>query len=100
MKEIGSTSPKKALQKAAQTAHKYAATLFLLFLLGIYGFLGWRIVSFTQAEPDQSEVTAQLKTSGVPKVDPDVVKKMQQLKDNSVNVQTLFDQARENPFQE
>jgi predicted negative regulator of RcsB-dependent stress response len=82
------------------TARKNAAFIFLIFLLAIYGFLGWRILQLLQAEPDASSVSAKLQTVGVPKVDPDVVQKMEDLKDNNVNVQTFFDNARSNPFQE
>lgn len=80
--------------------YHYAAVLFLLFLVVIYGFLAWRTLSLSQTEPDQSAVTTELKTAGVPKIDQDVLNKIQQLQDNSVSVQTLFDQARNNPFKE
>lgn len=99
MKNIQLT-PKETLLKTAHAAHRYALVMFLILLLAVYGFLLWRIAYFSGLEPDQAEVSAQLKTAGVPKIDPAVVKKMQDLKDNSVNVQTLFDKARDNPFQE
>jgi predicted negative regulator of RcsB-dependent stress response len=79
---------------------KNAPVVFLVFLIAIYGFLAWRITQLLQAEPESSAVSAQLKTVGVPKVDPDVVRKMEELKDNNVSVKSLFDDARSNPFQE
>lgn len=91
---------KDQLLAYVHTARKYAALAFLLFLVAIYGFLGWRIVSLTGEEPNQADVSTQLKTVGVPKVNQDVVDKMQKLDDNSVSVHTLFDQARQNPFSE
>lgn len=95
-----SLDPKELAHKTTLVARKYSVLLFVLFLVSIYGFLGWRINYYSQIAPDQNDITAQLKTAGVPKVDPEVVKKIQQLQDNSVNAQTLFDQARDNPFQE
>ncbi len=95
-----SISPKELAQKAADSAHKHAAIVFILFLLTVYSFLSWRIVHFSQQEPATSDVTTQLKTAGVPKVNPEAIRKIEQLKDNSVSVQTLFDQARNSPFQE
>jgi predicted negative regulator of RcsB-dependent stress response len=80
--------------------HRYAVPLFMLFLLAVYGFLSWRIYTLNQVAADESAVTKQLKTAGVPKINEDVLKKIEQLQDNSVEVQTLFDQARSNPFQE
>ncbi|HSH55277.1 MAG TPA: hypothetical protein VK983_00465 [Candidatus Limnocylindrales bacterium] len=95
-----SINPKELFRKSATTAHKYALVGFLVFLVSVYGFLSWRILYFSQLEPDQSEVTNQLKTAGVPKINEDAIRKIEQLKDNSVSVQTLFEQARDNPFQE
>lgn len=93
-------SPKDQLAHYLHTLHRYAPLFLFLFLLGIYGFLSWRIITLTQAKPAPSAVSAELKTVGVPKVDEDVVRKMEQLEDNSVSVQALFDDARSNPFQE
>lgn len=83
-----------------QAARRYAPLAFIVFLVAIYGFLSWRIVSLVQAAPDESAVSSQLQTVGVPRVDKELVTKIQQLEDNSVSVQTLFDQARQNPFSE
>ncbi len=94
------TSYKKSGLKILHTASRYSALFFILFLLGVYAILAWRVVYFTQMDPDPSAVSAQVKSAGVPKVDPEVVKKIEQLKDNSVSVQTLFEQARSSPFKE
>lgn len=91
---------KVSLGKTGARARRYAVPLFLLFLIGIYSFLAWQIVTLNQVEPDPSVVSAKLKVAGVPRIDEDVLNKIQQLQDNSVEVQTLFDQARSNPFQE
>ncbi len=93
-------SPKESLIKAVNAVHSYAALLFIIFVIVIYGFLTWRIAYYSQLEPSQTDVMTELKTAGVPNVNPEVIKKIEQLKDNSVTVQALFDQARDNPFQE
>lgn len=81
-------------------ARNNAPLIFFVFILAIYGFLAWRIVQLMQAEPSSSDISVQLQTVGIPKVDPTVVKKMEDLKDNNISVQALFDNARSNPFQE
>lgn len=91
---------KDQLRRYLHVLHRDAPLFIIVFLIAIYGFLSWRIVTLLQAEPDDSQVSSQLQTIGVPKVDPDVVSKINQLEDNSVSVQTLFDQARQNPFNE
>jgi hypothetical protein len=90
-------------EKLSDIFHKvgrYRIFLFFLLLAAVYGFLFYRIGALNNAEPDPASLTAQNQTAQVPRIDPDVVKQLQQLQDNSVNVQTLFDQARSNPFQE
>lgn len=81
-------------------ARQNAPVIFIVFLVAIYGFLAWRIMQLMEATPSSSDVSAQLQTVGIPKVDPTVVQKMEDLKDNNISVQTLFDNARSNPFQE
>lgn len=82
-----------------RVARKNAPLIFVVFLIAVYGFLAWRITSLLQTEPDPNAVSAQLQSVDV-KVDATALKKMEQLKDNNVSVQTLFDNARSNPFQE
>ena len=91
---------KEKLFQYLSVVRNNAPIAFVIFLVAIYGFLAWRISQLLQAEPNASAVSAQLQNVGVPKVDPDVVNKMQQLKDNNVSVKSLFDDARSNPFQE
>ena len=95
-----SISFKEKLAHVTRVVHRYIIVVFLLFLVGIYGFLAWRVISLNQTEPNAADVSAQLKTASVPHIDTDVVNKIQQLQDNSVSAQSLFDQARQNPFQE
>lgn len=79
---------------------RYAVALFLLLLVAVYGFVLLRVLELRNVQPSDADVTAQVQASVTPHVDPTVVKQMQALQDNSVNVQALFDQARNNPFQE
>jgi hypothetical protein len=76
----------------------YKVFLFFLLVAALYGFIVFRINTFSNTPPSTSEETAQ--GTAQPHIDPDTVAKIQSLQDNSVNVQSLFDSARENPFQE
>src|SRR5688500_13436406 len=91
---------KERILHVLSALRRYSLVMFLLFLLGIYGFLSLRVLSLTQAQPDPTAVSAKLKTAGVPHIDPEALKKIQDLEDNSVEVQTLFEQARNSPFEE
>jgi hypothetical protein len=99
MKDNLSEYKDKAL-KYLNIARRNAAFMFILFLVGIYGFLAWTFLGLYGTQPDETTIQAELKAIGIPKVDTEVAKKMEQLEDNSVSAQTLFDEARKNPFQE
>lgn len=87
------------LVKASGVLSRYAAILFFLLISIVYGFVVLRISSLANIQPSQSDIDAQTKSTPVPRVDPKVAEQLQSLEDNSVNVQTLFNEARNNPFQ-
>ncbi|HSX43702.1 MAG TPA: hypothetical protein VLE69_00160 [Candidatus Saccharimonadales bacterium] len=83
-----------------QQMRQYLPLIFIVVLLGLYGFLVFQINSVTSAEPTDDAVTEKLQTVQRPKIDQSTVDKLQQLQDNSTEVQTLFKETRDNPFQE
>ncbi len=97
-KESGMHSITKSIGDAAKRIGPYKAILFFIFIAAMYGFIVYRISVLSSIAPDTSAVT--VSSTKAPHIDPAVVQKINELQDNSVNVQTLFDQARQNPFQE
>lgn len=85
--------------KAIGMVSRYAVVLFFVLVAGVYGFVILQINLLSSAQPSQSDIDAQVTATPVPRIDPKVAEQLEQLKDNSVNVQALFDQARQNPFQ-
>lgn len=79
---------------------KYGHVIFIVTALASYSFLVWRINSLSQAKPSQDQLTEKLNDIRLPKIDQSVVDKLKQLEDNSVEVKSLLDSARENPFHE
>lgn len=78
---------------------RYSFVAFLCIVSLIYGFVMFRINSLRNIEPSESIVMEQVKAAQIPKVEESVVRQLESLQDNSVSVQTLFDEARSNPFQ-
>lgn len=74
--------------------------LFVSLLVVLYGFIIWRVNIYVKAQPSPSAVASRSEVARRPRIDQSTVDKINKLQDNSVNVQTLFDQARQNPFQE
>lgn len=83
----------------SEKLRKYSLLAFIVLVGIIYAFLIFRINSLSGQEPSEAAITQQVKAAQIPQIDKSVVKQLESLQDNSVNVQTLFNQARSNPFQ-
>lgn len=88
------------LQATGQKVLRYLGFIFVIVLLGMYSFLVFRINSLTTAEPSEDAIAEKLQTVQRPKIDQASIDKIQQLQDNSVEVKSLFQEARDNPFHE
>lgn len=77
---------------------KHTAFAALLIILLCYIFVVFRINTLANAEPDSTQqVTI---TNSIPKIDKTAVNQIQSLEQSNTEVHTLFEQARNNPFQE
>lgn len=79
---------------------KYASFVFIVIILCLYTFLVYQISRFSLAEPDPAAVDAKVQSIGRLKIDQESINKIQQLEDQNINVQSLFESARDNPFQD
>ena len=79
---------------------RYKLFTFSMVLLILYGFLVFRINVLNNKTPSDKSITDKLQTVSRPRIDQSVKDKVQQLQDNSVEVQSLFNSARNNPFHE
>jgi phosphatidylserine decarboxylase len=74
----------------------YKVFIFFLVVAALYGFIVFRVNTASNITASQADA----QTAAQPHIDQATVDKIQSLQDNSVSVQALFDQARQNPFQE
>jgi hypothetical protein len=76
----------------------------LAFFIGpvilVYVFIVFRGSQLSSATASQASIASQSKNLSYPQINPTTISSINQLQDNSVNVQSLFNQARQNPFQE
>jgi hypothetical protein len=86
-------------KKAVMSLKPYTTVLIVVLFASVYALVILRINSLSNAEVDQNAVTSQVKSSPSLRIDPQAVQQLQSLKDNSVNVQTLFENQRTNPFE-
>lgn len=79
---------------------KYLAFICVVGVLIIFAFLIWRIQTYATIEPTETEVINKVNELNTPKLDQDSINKILLLEDQNIEVKTLFEAARQNPFQE
>lgn len=79
---------------------KYAVFICVIAVLGIFVFLVWRIQYYATIEPTDSDVINKVNELNTPRLDQESVNKILLLEDQNIEVKALFNQARQNPFQE
>lgn len=85
--------------KVIKKLQQYNLVLFMALLAVVYGFILFRITTLSNQQPSPATVDSQVKRANVPKIDQAIVQQLQSLQDNSVSVQGLFEEARNNPFE-
>lgn len=77
----------------------YSFIIFLVFAAVLYGMVILKINELSDVQPSEEAIAKQVKSTKLPQIDEKVVAQLKALQDNSVSVQTLFTQARDNPFE-
>lgn len=88
------------LQSYTLILRKYVVFIYVVVLMIIFSFFIFRINQINSAEPQDTQIEEKLQTVQRPKIDQTVLDKIEQLQGQNVEVQALFDQARNNPFSE
>ncbi len=79
---------------------KYVVFIYVVMVLLIFSFFVFRINQISSLEPTDQAVKEKLQYVQRPKIDQTVIDKIEQLKSQNVEVRSLFDKARNNPFNE
>lgn len=90
----------KKLQPLIGFIKNYIKFIFLIFMLMIFTFLVFRINQFNSRVPTEEALEEKLQNIQKPVLDDSVITKIQQLEDQNIEVKSLFEKARQNPFDE
>jgi hypothetical protein len=99
-KDLGDVNLKKylaGLSGFAKKESKHLAFGAMIFVLLIYIFIVFQINELATAEPSDD---VQSSTVHVVKIDDKAIQQIQSLEKSNPQVQSLFNEARNNPFQE
>ena len=91
---------KKPFTKILSFLNKYRLEIFIIFTCLIFGYMIMKISFYSTQEPTQNAINEKIKTVKLPKIDENAVKNIEQLEDQNIEVQSLFNEARNNPFSE
>jgi hypothetical protein len=100
MKNLDINDIPAMIKPLLQQLKRYIPFMFILFILLSYGFLIVRIGQLSTLQPDDEAVLQELSTIKRPRIDPEVADKLLQLEEQNIEVQSIFKDARENPFSE
>ncbi len=82
------------------TIKRYLGFITVIIILCLYGFMVFYVNNLASSEPTDEQVAEKLKAVQRPRIDEAALKKINELQDQNIQVETLFEQARDNPFNE
>jgi hypothetical protein len=100
MKDLNLQSIKAQFAPIGRKLRRYGGLGFFVLFAVVYAFVIMRISALSDVQVSDSDVASQVSATPMPRIDPRTISQLRSLNDNSVNVQTLFQQGRTNPFKE
>jgi hypothetical protein len=96
--DLKSINLKPLLKKFSERFAKHAIFAAIIAVLLCYLLIAFKISGLAKAEPgpDQEVIV----TNSIPKIDKNAVNKIQSLEQSNTQIHSLFESARNNPFQE
>lgn len=88
------------LKKLWRKFFRHLAFAAIIIVLLIYVLIVWRIGKLATAEPSPEAVDSAIAATSIPKIDQKIINQIQSLEQSSAEIHSLFNQARNNPFQE
>lgn len=91
---------KPQLQKLTTLLKQYVVLICIVIFGSMYGFLIYTSGKLAERTPSEAKVSEQFQGSSRPRLDESVAQKLIELQDQNIEVKTLFEEARQNPFAE
>lgn len=97
---IASPQLTKSLKPIITFIKKYMAVFFIVLGISVLGFLVYRVGQLATQEPSDELITEKSGENRPIRIDAKAVEQVQKLQSTNVEVQALFNQSRDNPFNE
>jgi len=87
-------------KKALYSLQKFLVPIFILLVVGVNGFLVYKINQFSTQEPSSEQVSEQQNIIKRINIDQEAIDKILSLEERNIAVKSLFKEARNNPFKD
>lgn len=88
------------LKPLLQKLQQYLGFIIVLLVLSMFVFVVLRIRHYASLQPSQTAIDEKLQALQRTRIDQDAIDKIEKLEGTNTDIKALFDQARDNPFQE
>lgn len=78
---------------------RFKIILFVLFVVGVFGYITLVISYYSNAEPTQDQIENKKLTVKLVKLDEKAIEKIKELQDKNISIESLFNNGRDNPFE-
>jgi hypothetical protein len=78
---------------------RYAIIIFVICVAVVFGFLTIKIANYSNNEPNDAQIEERLSTLQTVKLNDEAVGKIEELQDRNINLESLFNNGRDNPFE-
>jgi hypothetical protein len=99
-KDIKISTPNISVSEILAYVQKYASFSFFVIIALLYIFFIIRVNLIANSEPTEAQISEQTQAIKTLKIDQNSLTKIQNLEDQNIAVQSLFEEARTNPFQD
>jgi hypothetical protein len=96
--DLNLKSIQRKLNKIFSAERRHGAFIGIIIVLLAYLFMVWKISTLAVAEPTPEQ--SALAETQIPKIDKKAIDQIQSLEKSNTEIRSLFDEARNNPFQE
>lgn len=88
------------IRKYITPLKRYVAVISIAAIGAVYGYLVLTASQQANVRPSDDEVNNAYTKTSRPKLDDSAAKKLLQLESQNIDIQAIFDEARQNPFAE
>lgn len=88
------------LQLLLALLKRYIVIIVIILFGAMYGYLIYTSGQEAARQPSESKVNEQFQGTSRPKLDESIANQLHELETQNIEVKSLFDEARDNPFSE